>query len=92
MQLGVTVMRLNPQATMRIVGYTDDSGSTEFNLRLSTARAGALRGYLAANGIDPARIEAVGKGEVDFVAPNDTEENRGRNRRIEIELLGLLEE
>ena len=92
MQLGVTVLRLNPQARMRIVGYTDDSGTPEVNLRLSTARATALRDYIAANGIAPGRIEAIGRGEVDFVAPNDSEANRGRNRRIEVELVGLLQE
>ncbi len=92
MQLGVTVMRLNPQAQMRIIGYTDDSGSEEVNLRLSQDRAQALRGHFAISGISPSRIEAVGRGETNFVAPNDTEANRGLNRRIEIDLFDLLAE
>ena len=90
MDLGVRVMQINPQARMRISGYTDDSGSDAVNLELSQARADALKGYLTANGIDPARAEAVGRGETDFVAPNDTPANRARNRRIEIDLLNLL--
>lgn len=92
MQLGVAVLRLNPHARMRINGYTDDSGTDAVNLRLSQARADALKGYIVGNGIDPSRIDAVGRGEVDFVAPNDTEANRGRNRRIEVDLVGLLAE
>ncbi|MCU1499495.1 MAG: outer membrane protein [Acidimicrobiales bacterium] len=90
MELGVTVMKLNPQARMRIVGYTDDSGPLAYNVTLSTERAQALRGYLISQGIEGARVEAVGRGPADPVATNDTEANRGRNRRIEVELLGLL--
>lgn len=92
LQLGVTVMKLNPQARMRITGYTDDSGSDEVNLRLSKDRADALRAALAANGIDASRVDASGKGESDFVAPNDSRANRAKNRRIEVELLNLLAE
>ncbi len=90
MGLGVAVMKLNPQARMRILGYTDDSGRTEVNAALSQARADALKNFLALNGIDRARVDALGRGEVDFVAPNDTEANRGLNRRIEVELVNLL--
>jgi outer membrane protein OmpA-like peptidoglycan-associated protein len=90
MGLGVAVMKLNPQARMRILGYTDDSGPAEVNARLSQARADALKSFLAINGIDPGRVDAIGRGEVDFVAPNDTEANRGLNRRIEVELVNLL--
>lgn len=90
LQLGVTVLRINPQARMRITGYTDTSGSAEVNQRLSQARADALVGYLVANGIAAQRVEAVGKGPADPVAPTDTEANRARNRRIEVELFDLL--
>lgn len=92
LQLGVTVMRINPQARMRITGYTDTSGSAEVNQRLSQDRAEALVGYLVSNGIAAPRLEAVGKGPADPVAPNDTEANRAQNRRIEVELFDLLKE
>lgn len=90
LDLGVVALRLNPHATATIVGYTDDSGTLEVNQALSQERAQAIVDYVAAQGIDPARLQAVGRGPADPVAPNDTEENRARNRRIELELVGLL--
>lgn len=88
--LGVAVLKLNPQATMRIRGYTDTSGTPEINQGLSAARAQAGADYLISKGIDPKRLTVVGLGEADPVAPNDTEANRARNRRIEVDLFDLL--
>lgn len=90
MDLGVTVMELNPQARMRIIGHTDDVGSDGANQSLAQARAGALRDYLSFNGIDPERIEAIGAGEAEPVVANDSPANRAQNRRIEVELIDLL--
>lgn len=90
MQLGVAVLRINPHARMRIVGYTDSTGSAEVNDRLSRARAEALKGYLVDQGIAATRITAVGKGPEDPVASNETAAGRAQNRRIEVELLDLL--
>jgi len=72
-----------PDARIRISGYTDSMGDAERNRQLSEARAQAVRLYLVAHDIDAGRIEAVGYGEEDPVASNDTEEGRRRNRRIE---------
>lgn len=90
--LGETVMTLNPQARMRIIGFTDDSGTPEANQALSQLRAQALVDHFVSRGIARERFEAIGRGPADPVAPNDTEENRSRNRRIEVELVGLLAE
>lgn len=70
-------------ARIRISGHTDNVGNPRRNQRLSEARAQAVRDYLISKGIDGARIEAVGRGDTQPLAPNDTEEGRARNRRIE---------
>lgn len=88
--LGVAVLTINPQATMRIRGYTDDSGSVELNLDLSRRRAQAAADYLISKGINPARLTVLGQGPADPVVPNDTDEHRGQNRRIEVDLYNLL--
>ncbi|WP_109584164.1 OmpA family protein [Cupriavidus plantarum] len=68
---------------IEIVGHTDNSGSRALNLALSQSRAETVKSYLAGKGINPAMLTAVGVGPDQPVAPNDKEENRARNRRIE---------
>ena len=70
-------------ARIRIAGHTDNVGSAESNQSLSEARAQSVREYLISHGIDATRIEAVGFGDQQPVASNDSEEGRQRNRRIE---------
>ena len=57
------------------------------NWELSQARADAVKKLLDIRLADKFRVRAEGKGEADPVAPNDTAENRARNRRVEITLL-----
>jgi len=90
LNLGVTVMRLNPKVTMRVVGYTDDAGPLPVNLALSQARAKAVADWITQRGISAQRFVLIGKGPADPLVSNATPEGRTRNRRIEVELLGLL--
>lgn len=73
---------------LRIAGYTDSQGREETNLRLSQARAEAVLDALRAARVPVMGFEAVGYGEADPIAPNDTEEGREANRRIEFSLIG----
>lgn len=73
---------------VRITGYTDDRGSEEFNRELSEKRAAAVRQWLTGHyALDAALFEVLGMGESAPVAPNDTEEGRRANRRVEIKFL-----
>jgi len=65
-------------------GYCDAIGSEEYNLKLSQRRANAVAGYLEGRGISSARLTPRGFGKTDFVAPNDTDEGRAQNRRVEL--------
>jgi outer membrane protein OmpA-like peptidoglycan-associated protein len=75
-----------PQLNLRIAGYADADGAARHNLSLSKRRARVAVTYLLNKGIDAGRLEAVGYGEAQPVAPNDTAENRAKNRRIEVEV------
>lgn len=68
---------------LRISGHTDNVGARQKNKVLSEMRARACKDYIVSKGIDPARIDAVGFGDEQPVAPNDTESGRQKNRRIE---------
>jgi len=75
-----------------VEGHTDNvpiaGGKYSSNWELSAARAFSVIDYFVKNiGISPERLTAYGYGEFRPVAPNDTEENRSRNRRIEITIL-----
>jgi OOP family OmpA-OmpF porin len=76
-----------PTAKVQIVGYTDSDGSEAANLQLSQERADAVLTYLAGRGVPAESLTAVGKGEADPIAPNDTPENKAKNRRIELIVL-----
>jgi outer membrane protein OmpA-like peptidoglycan-associated protein len=71
-------------ASLSIEGHTDAQGADDANRLLSQRRADAVRRALAAAGIAPSRLRAVGRGEADPVADNATEAGRARNRRVEI--------
>lgn len=79
----VEYMTYKPASRIRIAGHTDNQGNPKANKTLSQKRAEACRDYLAKHGIDKGRIEAVGYGDEQPIASNDTDEGRSLNRRIE---------
>ena len=72
---------------IQISGYTDDKGSAGGNVALSQRRADSVRKEVVAQGIAAARISARGFGEDNPIVPNDSDENRAKNRRIEIRVV-----
>jgi OmpA-OmpF porin, OOP family len=82
----VTFLKEHPKRIVSIEGHTDSIGSQSYNLDLSEHRADSVRDFLVAQGIEPARITAVGYGETYPVVSNDTETGRQQNRRVEVVL------
>ena len=80
-------LKLNPEYALSITGHTDNAGTSEYNMDLSVKRAEAVKRALVSLGVDPKKIQAIGRGETMPYVPNDSEENRSRNRRIELELI-----
>jgi outer membrane protein OmpA-like peptidoglycan-associated protein len=68
---------------VRIEGHTDNVGQANTNRRLSYLRANVVKGWLVQHGIDPARLQAVGRGSAHPVADNGTPAGRQANRRVE---------
>ena len=67
-----------------IIGHTDSKGSDAYNMALGMRRAVAVRDKLLEFGLNPARILGVeSRGESEPIAPNDTDQGRFENRRIE---------
>jgi len=69
---------------IEVVGHTDSRGSDEYNLNLSQQRAEAVRTYLISKGIAEDRLSAKGYGESQPIAGNATDEDRFKNRRVEL--------
>jgi outer membrane protein OmpA-like peptidoglycan-associated protein len=67
-----------------VEGYTDSVGKDDANMKLSQARADAVREFLVLQGVKPDRISAVGKGKDSPIADNKTADGRANNRRVEI--------
>ncbi len=68
---------------VEISGHTDNVGSRKSNIELSIRRANAVKDWLVKRGIEPERIQTKGYGPDRPVAPNNSEENKRKNRRIE---------
>jgi SH3 domain-containing YSC84-like protein 1 len=80
----VSVLKEHPDWNIRVEGFTDNVGSREANLKLSSERAQAVMNWLAEHGIDRARLSSKGYGESRPVASNSTEEGRAKNRRVQL--------
>lgn len=80
---------LNQYSYLRyeIQGHTDNRGSDEYNLLLSAARAGSVRGYLLSKGISQEKIIAIGYGEAVPIADNNTSTGRALNRRVAFKII-----
>lgn len=82
----VAYLKARPNSAVEVRGHTDSVGNDEANMRLSKARAEAVRDYLIANGIEAGRLTANGYGETEHVAPNDTPAGREQNRRVTLRI------
>jgi OOP family OmpA-OmpF porin len=74
----------HPEISFEVSGYTDNMGNAQANVRLSQARADAVKAYLVGKGVAASRIDTRGFGAQDPVADNRTAEGRAQNRRVEI--------
>ncbi|MCQ2319529.1 MAG: OmpA family protein [Bacteroidales bacterium] len=74
----------NPMVKVEILGFTDNSGDEQHNAELSLQRANSVKDALASREISGDRMSATGYGENRPLVPNDTEEHKALNRRVEI--------
>ena len=72
-----------------VYGHTDSTGSDAYNQQLSERRADSVARYLESRGVQSARIGTRGFGETQPIAPNDTEDGRAANRRVEIRIVPI---
>jgi outer membrane protein OmpA-like peptidoglycan-associated protein len=80
------LLEQRPTLALRIIGHTDDIGSEADNLVLSRQRADAVMDALTAHhGIAASRLEAVGRGEAEPVASNESAQGRALNRRVSLQ-------
>lgn len=77
-------LKRNPAVRIELDGHTDNQGDPSLNSTLSQSRVETVKAYFVEKGIDPNRITTKAFGGSKPVAPNDTEENRKKNRRVEI--------
>jgi outer membrane protein OmpA-like peptidoglycan-associated protein len=80
------ILMVFPNMNLSIEGYTDSTGTNELNMRLSADRARSVYEFLMGQGISNSRMRYQGFGPDNPVAPNDTETNRAKNRRVEVVL------
>ncbi|HXE31592.1 MAG TPA: OmpA family protein [Terriglobales bacterium] len=77
-----------PDLKIQVNGYTDSTGTDDYNQQLSEHRADAVREFLTSQGVNSGAITSQGYGKDDPVAGNDTSEGRQQNRRVELVVNG----
>lgn len=78
------VMNKYPDTQITVVGHTDSTGSESYNQQLSFQRAGSVKRYFSATGVNNYRMSTDGRGELEPRASNMSAEGRSMNRRVEI--------
>lgn len=87
--LATALSKRYPNAALEIKGFTDSSGSEEYNAKLSEQRAIAVKTFMIGKGLSQERLASRGLGEANPVASNDTPEGRAMNRRVELLVTGV---
>jgi len=82
------ILQNYPLIKVEIAGHTDSDGDDKFNQKLSQARVDTVKKELISQGINGHRLKAVGYGESKPLVPNITAENKQKNRRVEIIVIG----
>jgi outer membrane protein OmpA-like peptidoglycan-associated protein len=82
------ILEAYPGLKVQVEGYTDSTGTPEFNQTLSQNRAQAVRDFLVSQGVSPNNITSQGFGEADPVADNTSASGRAQNRRVNMVVSG----
>jgi outer membrane protein OmpA-like peptidoglycan-associated protein len=82
----LAMMNDDPSIKIELSGHTDNTGNKDALMKLSEERVQAVKAYLEEKGIKKGRISGRGYGSTRPIAPNDTNENRQRNRRVEVKI------
>ncbi len=85
----VKLMMDNPSINIEISAHTDNAGSDTYNLRLSKRRANSVMTYMLEKKIPTSRMISQGYGESKPLYPNDTDENKAKNRRVELKIVKI---
>lgn len=88
----IELLNNNANIRIEISAHTDDVGSESYNEKLSQSRAQSVVDYLRDNGVTSDQLVSKGYGESRPLVPNNSDENRAKNRRVEIEILEVLED
>jgi outer membrane protein OmpA-like peptidoglycan-associated protein/5-hydroxyisourate hydrolase-like protein (transthyretin family) len=83
----IQFLKDNPGTRLEIQGHTDNVGSMALNTKLSQARSNSVVEYLTKNGIENARLSAIGFGPSLPIADNSTVEGRAKNRRVVMKVI-----
>ena len=86
-----SVMARYDQTIVHIIGHTDSTGSDEYNQRLSARRAGSVSSHLTSRGVNPSRLYASGRGEMEPRASYESAEGRRLNRRVDLYINAVVE-
>ncbi|MEO5942538.1 MAG: sodium-translocating pyrophosphatase [Ferruginibacter sp.] len=78
------ILKAYPNVTLKLGGYTDNTGDSAVNFNLSQERANVAKAQLVKSGVDAARLDAEGYGQQYPIADNNTAEGRAQNRRIDV--------
>lgn len=81
------ILKENPSLLVELAGHTDAIGTDSYNKALSEKRSKAVFDYLVSKGIAASRLKMVAFGEAKPVAPNNTDEGRAKNRRVELRII-----
>lgn len=81
------LLQANPEWQLLLSGHTDNEGTEAFNQTLSEKRSDAVKEYLVSKGITASRITTKGYGQTKPLAANDSKLAKGKNRRVEMEIL-----